>query len=670
MTHSLGIDTGGTYTDAVVFERQTRRIVASAKALTTRHDLAEGIGAAAGAALEAAGIAAGDVGLVAVSTTLATNALVEGQGTRAGLVMIGFEDPDLDRAGLRAALGSDPVIMVPGGHDVHGRPRPFDPEAALPQLQAMAGQVQAFAVAGYFAVRNPAHEIALRDMLRAATGLPVTCSHELSAKLDGPRRALTTLLNARLIAMIERLLDGVDRVLADRGIAAPLMVVRGDGSLASASFARQRPIETILSGPAASLVGARFLTGLDHAVVSDIGGTTTDVAILENGLPLLDPEGATVGGFRTMVDAVAMRTFGLGGDSEVRVDEAALDLSIRLGPRRTVPVALAATLDPDGVNAALARQLKATNPGRLDGRFAMATGMPAGFATGLSRSESDLVARLTPLPQPLDTVLKGQAEVATLDRLSARGLALVCAATPSDALHVLGRFGHWDGQAAEAALALLARKRTGAGKLLAESATAFAERIVDALECESARALLETALCHDGLDGALLSQSVLARRAIAGESGLARLAVSFDRPLVGLGAGASTIYPPVGTRLGSRTLVPVLAGVANAIGSVVGEVRMSAVCEVLPLPDGRFEVTGATPDGRPQIHADEQAAMQGARLSAEAAALALADKAGASGATATLSQDIRATMLDDQRLFVSATVTAVASGAPRFGRDI
>jgi hypothetical protein len=109
------------------------------------------------------------------------------------------------------------------------------------------------------------------------------------------------------------------------------MVVRGDGALVSAAFARQRPIETILSGPAASLVGARHMTGLDDAVVSDIGGTTTDVAVLDKGRPRLDPEGATVGGFRTMVEAVAMRTFGLGGDSEVALEDGGLDPRILLG---------------------------------------------------------------------------------------------------------------------------------------------------------------------------------------------------------------------------------------------------------------------------------------------------------------------------------------------------
>lgn len=119
-------------------------------------------------------------------------------------------------------------------------------EAALPEL---AQNVSSFAVAGYFAVRNPSHETRVRDFIRSHCPLRVTCSHELSSKLGGPRRALTTLLNARLVSMIDRLIGACEGFLRKRGIEALLMVVRGDGALIAAAEARLRPIETILSGP-------------------------------------------------------------------------------------------------------------------------------------------------------------------------------------------------------------------------------------------------------------------------------------------------------------------------------------------------------------------------------------------------------------------------------------
>ena len=153
--------------------------------------------------------------------------------------------------------------------------------------------------------------------MKELTGKPVSASHQLSAKLNGPKRALTALLNARLIGMIDRLIHRASEQLQILGIQAPLMVVRGDGALISQDQAREKPIETILSGPAASIVGARWLTGALDALVSDIGGTTTDVAVLKKGCPAIDPVGAQVGPYRTMVEAVAMRTTGLGGDSEV-----------------------------------------------------------------------------------------------------------------------------------------------------------------------------------------------------------------------------------------------------------------------------------------------------------------------------------------------------------------
>ena len=110
--------------------------------------------------------------------------------------------------------------------------------------------ISAFAVASQFATRNPAHELAVLKLLREKTGKPVSLSHQLSAKLNGPRRALTALLNARLIGLIDRLLQRAQSVLSDLGVNAPLMVVRGDGALISLDQAREKPIETILSGPA------------------------------------------------------------------------------------------------------------------------------------------------------------------------------------------------------------------------------------------------------------------------------------------------------------------------------------------------------------------------------------------------------------------------------------
>lgn len=657
----LGIDTGGTYTDAVLWSEHSG-VIAKAKALTTRHDLSVGISGAVERIVAEASVRAADIRLVSMSTTLATNALVEGQGGRIALVMVGFSQADLDKADLRVALGSDPVVFIPGGHDVYGRAQLFDMTALSEALPRLAQEVTGFAVCAYFAVRNPEHEIAVRDLVRKQTGLPVTCSHELSAKLNGPRRALTTVLNARLIAMIDRLVAATEGFLDRRGIHAPLMVVRGDGALVSAAFARHRPIETILSGPAASLVGARHMTGLDNAIVSDIGGTTTDVAVLDKGRPRLDPNGATVGGFRTMVEAVAMRTFGLGGDSEVSLDDNAMAPSIRLGPRRLVPLSLLAANHGSAVTDHLARQVKAANAGRLDGRFALLTGVPAQMASGLSKGEAELYERITNEPQPLDRLLNSVSQAATINRLVARGLVHLSGFTPSDACHVLGLQDNWNAEAARYGAILYARRKDGAGRPLCDTPEEVSHRTYDALIRRSSEVVLETVFAEDGLEGPETVASPLVQRALSGESGIAGARLDIDRPVIGLGASAPVYYPAIGDMLGTECIVPSDTDVANALGAVVGQVRVSVEAHISQPVEGLFRVMAGEVVKDFQIEEESIAFAEGV-LKHQVGQLAL--EAGTDDAHITILRDISAATVEDQRKFIEAVLVATASGRPR-----
>ncbi len=657
----LGIDTGGTYTDAVLWSEQ-RGVIAKAKALTTRHDLSVGISGAVERIIAEASVQPADIRLVSMSTTLATNALVEGQGGRIALVMIGFSKADLGKADLAAALGSDPVVFIAGGHDVYGRAQPFDTSSLSEALPRLKHEVTGFAVCAYFAVRNPEHEIAVRDLVRQATGLPVTCSHELSAKLNGPRRALTTVLNARLIAMIDRLVAATEGFLDRSGIYAPLMVVRGDGALVSAAFARHRPIETILSGPAASLVGARHMTGLDNAIVSDIGGTTTDVAVLDKGRPRLDPNGATVGGFRTMVEAVAMRTFGLGGDSEVSLDDNTMLPGIKLGPRRLVPLSLLAANHGSLVIDHLTRQAKTANAGRLDGRFALLTGVPTQMTSGLSKNEAELYGRITTEPQPLDRLLSSISQATTVNRLVARGLVHLSGFTPSDACHVLGLQNNWNAEAARYGAILYARRKDGAGRPLCDTPEEVSRRTYDALIRRSSEVVLETVFAEDGLEGPETVASPLVQRALSGASGIAGARLDIDRPLIGLGASAPVYYPAVGEMLGTKCIVPVDTDVANALGAVVGQVRVSVEAHISQPAEGIFRVMAGEVVKDFQIE-EESIAFAETTLRYQVVQLAL--EAGTDEAQIGTTREISAATVEDQRTFIEAVVVATASGRPR-----
>ncbi len=654
----IGIDTGGTYTDAVLYHhgdgRDGDRIVATAKA-RTRTDLSIGIAEALDTILRDRGNwpAGQDISLVSLSTTLATNALVEGVGGRAALVFIGFTEAELDRGGLRDGLGDAPVIMAPGGHDSLGvEVAPLDVDGIMAAAADL--EVDAFAVAGQFSVRNPAHELAAREAL-AALGKPVACGHELSAKLNGPKRALTCLLNARLIGLIDELCRAAAAILTDRAIEAPLMIVRGDGSLVSASFATERPIETILSGPAASLIGAGHLTGAADVVVADIGGTTTDVGVLRGGRPTLSTDGATVGGHRTMVEAVEMFTSGLGGDSEIRLATRAEPPALVLGPRRVTPISLLATEEPELVHRTLDRW---TPPYRdSDTTFAVATGR-----TGpVHRREQQLLERLADRWQPVGEVATTNLETSALRTLVARGLVGLAGFTPSDAAHALGLHTAWDASASVRAADLLAAASDGSGEPVRPNGKALAQWVVDTLVRRSAEAVLTATLSIDGFGPAAV-HSPLVARALDGGRGATDIRIGPSTAIVGLGASAATYYPGVAALLGVDCIVPDHAEVANAIGAAVGQVRITRQATVSQPTRGQFRVhlPGVGHDlGDLEPALDLAADLLGRQV------LALVMEAGAASATIEVDIERKTASVGGRTLFVEGVVTVTGSGPPR-----
>ncbi|MEO3414523.1 hydantoinase/oxoprolinase family protein [Roseovarius sp. CAU 1744] len=659
----LGVDTGGTYTDAVLI-RDEQEVIASAKALTTRHDLSMGIGEAIAAVLAESGAKPSDIGMASLSTTLATNALVEGQGGRVGLIYVGFRERDLEAHGLREALGGDPALVIGGGHNhAGGQAAPLEKDALSAWLEIENG-ISAYAVAAQFATRNPAHELEVSEMIREVTGRPVSCSHHLSARLNGPKRALTALLNARLIGMIARLIDKAEGKLAELNIDAPLMVVRGDGALISAEQARERPIETILSGPAASIVGARWMTGADHALVSDIGGTTTDVAVLRGGRPMIDPAGAQVGPWRTMVEAVAMRTTGLGGDSEVHVIDEGLIGGVSLGPRRVVPVSLMAVEAPEIVHHTLDQQLRSQTPGEHDARFVRA--VPGIETGGLAERDAALLSRVGEGVQPIGAMLKTRMEAQALKRLVTRGLVQVSGVTPSDASHVLGRLDAWDAAAARKALELMGRKRTGSGNMLMPEVNGMAQMIVDQLTHQTSLALLETAFGEEELDFGLppgqLARHVLMQRGLDHHRGLVRLETGVNVPVIGLGASAGSYYPAVGDRLGCQMILPEHAGVANAIGAVVGRVTIRRTGSVTSPSEGRFRVHL---DSGPEDFTDAETAMASLQEALEYEARQEAEMAGAEDIHMSVMRDVKSARAEAREVFLEAEITVEATGRPR-----
>ena len=665
----LGLDTGGTYTDAIALDGE-RRVLASAKARTTHWDLAIGISEAIHALLAAlpGGVQREHIVLVSVSTTLATNAVVEGRFSPICTLLVGFDERMVERSGLRRGGGGS-VVAIRGGHDATGdEVEPLDEGAVQAAVDEFGGTVEAFAVAAMFSVRNPAHELRVRERIRAGCGKPVTCSHELSAQLDAPRRALTAALNARLTPQVRHLMDSVQEVLGRERIAAPLMVVRGDGTLVKSEVALEYPVETVLSGPAASVVGASFLSGLRNFVVADMGGTTTDVAVVADGRPVVRPEGAVIGGWRTMVQAIDVHTCGLGGDSEVFFDR---ERRLRVGPRRVVPLSLFALQFPE-IRAELSRLSSAETLPSFAGHFVVRNPGPE-RALALDRLERRILDALGAMPRGVESVARTTPGVEALRRLVDRGLATVAAFTPSDALHVLG--GQHGGcvESARLGAALLAlEERNASARRERDTPEGICLRTYEHVIQQAGQLVLETALARDpGLEVGrsghfrqLMGEVAAGRRF----SELLEVALRLTTPLIAIGAPAAAYYREVARRLGAVLRVPEHAEVCNAIGAAAGVV--SEVCE-LTVNQPVLNVFRVHDPAGSRDFDDAHTAIEEAKRIARAYVLAAALRSGASDPhiDTTVSERRARTNTGDEYL-AEATVCARATGVPAMSRAV
>jgi len=593
---------------------------------------------------------------------LATNSIVEGHGARAALFLVGYRESQLKLANLSDAARDLPVIMLQGGHDAGGHEKEaLDLAAASDALQKLDGTVSAIAVSSMFAVRNPAHELSLKNLIRENTGMPVSCGHELSASLDAPRRALTALINARLIPLIQDLIAATLNTLKTNGITAPLMVVRGDGTLVSAEFARQTPVETILSGPAASVVGAQFLAALDDMLVSDIGGTTTDVAMIRNGIPRLSAEGASVNGWRTMVEAVQIDTHGLGGDSEILYDREARAFSI--GPQKVMPLCVLATHHPqvlEVLRAFTEEDWVKTNMAR----FIVLRRAPDAAArlTGQQRSLIDQVADN---PQSMQSVFAERHFSLAMKRLIEMGLLTIAGFTPTDAAHVYGWYDQWNAEASRLGASLLSRYSAFNLGRAWDSAEEFCEDMLAQVSEESALCLVSAALNDSkGEFGTSLHarESALLRSMFTSHTNkesLLAMKAQLSLPVVGIGAPASNFYPPIGQLLQTEVVVPADADVANAIGAVVGQVKQTAQLTITPVSGKRVMVHA--PQQQREFDDLEEAAGWASDL-VQRIATEKAELAGACHVEVKLQRHDNAVDYQGQVTFFESTIIAIASG--------
>ncbi|MFW6372165.1 MAG: hydantoinase/oxoprolinase N-terminal domain-containing protein [Thermodesulfobacteriota bacterium] len=571
-TYALGIDAGGTYTDAAIVDLFDGRVAGFAKAPTNVRDPIQSIRRVL---FKLPREMVRSLEFVSLATTFATNAIVEGRGGRAGLILIGY---DRDLPGLS---GMSPILHVDGGHDFWGEERtPLDIEGLGPRLDQFSEGLEAVAISGFFSVRNPDHEQRVEQMVRERCGLPTVCGHRLSARIDAPKRAATAWWNGRLISLLSRLIDAAQSVLAAFEIDAPLMVVRGDGALMSADTAKHRPVETLVSGPAASILGARHLTGLDNGLVVDIGGTTTDMATLVNGKVDIDPDGAHIGGWKTHVEAARIRTAGLGGDSIIDTADGRIE-SITIGPDRVEPLCVFADRHPEMLSVletlAGARSgipIRRANPCTFYGR-------PEDGRTG----GEDLPPNMARKPVNEYLITDDPASKVTPWDLKSRareGRLIRASLTPTDFRVADG--SHKLGSRAGARLGVAVFARA-----LGVSESNLYRAVTDAV----GRRLCGQAVRHLTGDDAQALENLMHRwfsPAVDRQNpgpGL-QLTATITQPVIGIGAPAEAWLPRAFDHLHARCILPEQYTVGTAVGAVVGTVGFTLTAEVRPAGTDRF----------------------------------------------------------------------------------
>jgi N-methylhydantoinase A/oxoprolinase/acetone carboxylase beta subunit len=320
----IGIDVGGTHTDAVIVS--DRGIVAAAKVVTDHDHLLTSVLSAVTGVLKEAD--SSSVTGVTLSTTLTTNAILEGKADEVGVMV--SSGPGIDPANHKIG---DSYFVIEGSIDHRGAERKkldsVQLEAAVESCKARG--INAYAAVTKFSTRNPDHELAIEECIGNERGI-ITAGHRLSGGLNFPRRITTAYYNSAVWRRFNDFASAAEQGISKLGIKARINVLKADGGTMSLAASRALPVQSILSGPAASIMGIAALCPMDHdAVVLDIGGTSTDIAVFAAGAPLLEREGIMLNNRPTLVRSLQTISIAMGGDSRLRINGG----EIYVGPDRT-----------------------------------------------------------------------------------------------------------------------------------------------------------------------------------------------------------------------------------------------------------------------------------------------------------------------------------------------
>jgi N-methylhydantoinase A/oxoprolinase/acetone carboxylase beta subunit len=584
----IGIDTGGTYTDAVIYDFEGQEILGAVKVLTTKDDLAVGI-------LDAFDRLPEELvrrtEIISLSTTLATNACVEDRGGKAKLIFFGGDKKIIDEFGGKYGLPKSKDIYIQEAYTKFSGEieREVDWDLFRKNINGVFDDFDGVGIIEINAMKNGAVvERKAKELFQERYGIPVVCGHELFSELNCLQRGSSTLLNARLFPVIQEFLKAIKTAMIHRGIKAPVVIVRSDGSLMSEEFATMRPVETLLCGPAASVIGAVKLSGDANSIIVDMGGTTTDIALVKNNVPVMVTDGVSLGKWKTFVDGLYVKTFGLGGDSAIHYNETKLFLE----EYRAVPLCVAAAKYPvvlENLKKLADNQIK--HHLYLHEHYLLIKDLPQG--SRYTEEEKILCRVLNQGPMILqDAAAAVGRDIYNLktSRLIEEGYVQICSLTPTDIMHIRGDFTGFSSEASVLGAQIVAYNT---GMPVAKLCREVYDEIKRKLYVTIVKVLLENKDKHfmkNGVTGdaeKLLNEAYTTAAGNRREDGIS-LAFSTDCTLVGIGAPIHIFLPDVAAMLKTRALIPEHHEVANALGAVMGNVYATYTAEIKPnyAPEG------------------------------------------------------------------------------------
>lgn len=571
----IGIDTGGTYTDAVVYDMETKKVLCSGKSLTTKSKLEIGIANALDA-MNPEYVKQAEV--LALSTTLATNACVEDKGSRAKLLIIGADATMMERlVDVYASYGfhdmSQVSVIDARVEKIYSDPMDPDWEALKERIPEEFAECKAVGLVQMFPNSNGGRfEKDGKKVFEQELGIPVTTAFDMFDEVDVLKRGAGTLLNARLIPLIAEFLQAVKNVMKDRNMDMPIVIVRSDGSLMSELLAKECPVETLLSGPAASVIGGSVMAKEDDAIIVDMGGTTTDVALIREKHPVTAKKGIHIGKWKTMVKGLYVDTFGLGGDSAVRFKNERLFVDTR----RVVPISLLAKEHPEVVQKLVHLSTLHRAHTRMLYEFYVLQKEIDGMI-GYTAEEHRICAALKAgplMPEELAKVLGTDMYTLHTERLEDEGIVMKSGLTPTDMMVVKGDFTIYDPAAALAAIECLAENVVETPEEIPDKVY---DLVVKKMYCNIVRILLQQKYPrHDEVTcDKKIEQFIEWSYADAknkDKNPWMSTAITTDLPIVGVGAPIHVFLPRVAELLGTRAIIRENAAVANALGAIASQI--------------------------------------------------------------------------------------------------